>query len=403
MAEIAVTTPEASFGTYLKALREARGMDPTALAKAIYGEAEVPKYNSQLANIWNWESNKTVPRGSILGKIANALSVAPKSVNPKHFKPSMMNRMLLQMQPSSGLSEQEREALLSMPQDRFSDLDIDPLYLPQPEEKYPAWLKRVRIAKGFKTSPAFARSAGFPGVASYDRYEKGLSKPMPESVERMAMILELPYALCHADTFERIQQLGDEATETYGEYLARLRREAGFKTHAELVKAWTAQGFTGAGDSTGQLFSKWETGGQLPSPKSQERLAKVYGISAKTLDPDRFKPGRLLPPTLKVVAPELEAETAPEIDREALASEDVPFDETSTPPLPETVLVERDSEFGTIPQFLKSHVDIFGISKSDDPKYVRIKFDALVPRRTAGALMRELVILTTDDLLGGEE
>lgn len=392
------------YGDYLRALREARGMDPNAFAKALYGEAEVPKLASQLSNIWNWESGKSTPRGAILGKIANALGVSPKSVNPKHFTPSMMNRMLLQMQPAAALSEEEREALLRMPQDRFSDLDIEPLFLPQPDEKYGDWLKRVRIAKGFKTANDFARGAGFIGTASYPRYEKGLSKPAQESVEKIAMTLELPFALCHADTFERIQNLGDEATETYGEYLGRLRREAGFKTHPDIAKVWFSLGYAKGEASVGQIFSKWETGHVLPSTRSQERLAKLYGISAKTLDPARFKPGRLLPPTLKVVAPEIEPQPALEVDVERMQADDVQFDETSIPPPPpETPIVEHDSEFDGMPQFLKSHVDIFGVSKSDDPNYVRIKFDALVPRKTAGKLMKRLVKLTTTDLLGGEE
>jgi transcriptional regulator with XRE-family HTH domain len=409
-----ITSP--SYGDYLRALRERRGYKQIRdFAEAIYGDTEKPARTSQMANISSWECDRTTPRGSILGKIANALGVKPASINPKRYKPSMMKRMLLTMTPPQEISEPVRSA----PDDGIiheggvyvppSTEALEAELLPQPEESYGDYLRRVRLYRGFENSQTLREVAGITGKDVINRVENGLTtSPSEDTFVRLGTALGLPTSLVDPGQFKRIQSQGEDATETYGEYLIRLRRAVGFETQGALGKA-LAERFGLQPVSTVTLLSKWERGVSQPGGKNVIRLAQLYGVSALTLDPKRFVPGRLLPPTLKVVAPEpapketVDVEnvemTEEQIADEAMQTADVQWsDGTETVALAPAPTLKQ--EYGAMPQFLKQHVDVFGVSKTDDPGYVRIRFDAVLPKKTAGGLMRELVILTTDDLLG---
>lgn len=417
MDQISPVASEATYGAYLKALRIARGFtDPKLFAKAVYGDVEKPSVASQNSNIWNWETDRNTPRGPVLGKIANALNVSPHSINPKHFKPSWMNRLAIMkpLGPNTEDGYREEGGAPFVPNALLDSLpeEIRPGF----GEPFNVYVKRMRELRGFDTAASLTSAMGTsPAVVS--RVEKGLSVPTEETSQRLAETLDVPYALMDKSMFERLQEQGDEATETFGEYLSRLRRAAGYKTQATFAIAWSETYPDQNFDAAQQALSKWENGRALPSRTSAEKLAKMLGISAKTLDPKRFVPGRLLPPTLKIVEPELEPEAAAEeVDVETvtpqvemltngmdIASSDVQWGGEQAMSDDQRLVSVRE-KFGNMPQFLKQHVDVFGVSKTDDPAYVRVRFDAILPRKTAGGLMRELVILTTDDLLGnGEE
>jgi len=409
---------EATYGQYLMAIRKARGFQNTySFAEAIYGDAKTPSRTSQQANIWNWENDKTVPRGSILAKLANALKVSPSSINPKRFQPSMMKRMLLTMPREDEVSEEIVGSVIEgamQGMDLFTaDVGIDPQLLPKVGEEYPSYITRLRIARGYKTMERMRIAGGFAGNAVIGRLERGQTTPTEATILKLSAILDVPVALVDPAQFKRLQNEGEEAAETYGEYLGRLRRAAGYVNQQDFGIAWV-QRHGGFEKSGSQLINKWENNHSVPSKENLSKLAAMFGVSAKTLDPKRFVPGRLLPPTLKVIeppkppAPDLAPEPAPDdverIQNDAGMSmitdmaEDVQWDQNAAPPAPSVPSIRQ--EYGAIPQFLKQHVDVFGVSKTDDPAYVRVRFDAILPRKTAGGLMRELVILTTDDLLG---
>jgi transcriptional regulator with XRE-family HTH domain len=340
------------------------------------------------------------------------LKVSPMSINPKRFKPQMMKRMLLTMPRPDEVSEEivgsvVEGAMAGM--DLFTeDVGIDPELLPKVGEDYAPYIVRLRIARGFKSQESFRRAGEFQGNAVIGRLERGISVPAEETVAKLAKVLDVPLALVDPGQFKRLQEQGEEAQETYGEYLGRLRRAAGFPSQQHLGRAWEEK-YGGTFKSGSQLINKWENNRSAPSPENVSKLAAMFGISAKTLDPKRFVPGRLLPPTLRVIEPPKPPAPEPSPDVERIQNdagmpmgeeqmEDVQWDQNSPPPAASVPSLRQ--QYGAMPQFLKQHVDIFGISKTDDPTYVRIRFDAIVPRKTAGALMRELVILTTDDLLG---
>lgn len=414
MDQINPLSPAPTYGGYLKQLRLARGFtDLKDFAKAVYGEIEKPNLHTQMSNLGNWEADRFRPQGASLGKLANALKVSPHSINPKHFKASWMNRLAI-MKPLAGKAGDETS-------DGATPFVLNTLLDSLPEEIRPgfgeafsAYVKRMRLLRGIPSPNALSsklKANGGGGNMVVQRIENGQSKPMQETSARLAEVLDLPYALMDKALYDRLQEQGDEATETYGEYLSRLRRGAGYMTQVEFAKAWSEKFGIGV-DGISANVNKWETDRSFPSTTSLDKLAQMFGISVRTLDPKRFVPGRLLPPTLKVVEPEPTPAPAPEeVDVEAvttppemlnngmdIGTADVQWEKGGEPSVP-----TLREEFGGMPQFLKQHVDVLGLSKTDDPDYVRIRFDAVVLKKTAGGMMRELVRLTTDDLLGTNE
>lgn len=396
-----------TYGMYLRALREAKGLgDARAFARAIYGDVAKPAPSSQISNIWNWETGRTLPRGAVLGRIANALQVKVHSINPKHFKPAWMKRLSITRAAVPAVEDKPMDVA---PPAESIITNLPEELRPLPGEQWGAFLKRMRLLRGYDTSKALGQAMD-AGPSLVAKLERGAGPPMPETSAKLARLLDLPEPLMDKAQFDRIQDQGDEAVETYGEYIARLRRAAGYLNQTSFGRAY-GERFKVSGKSSSALINKWETGYQVPSGASLDRLAQMLGISARTLNPERFVPGRLLPPTLKVVEPPAPPKPEPEVPApqsdDTTLSADVAWDEGSREVVAETEFAAPApsvrKEFGAIPQFLKQHVDIFGISQTDDPQYVRIKFDAVLPRKTAGGLMRELVILTTDDLLGGGE
>lgn len=402
------TQTQLRYGEYLRKLREVSGLSQTQLCAKIWADdPAAPKEQSQLSNLWNWESGRTVPRQSMRMKIAKAFGVSEHSIHPAHFKRFAKRQLLL-----AGGDTDVAQAAVENSEYVATEVpvitEVEEELLPQPGEEYGDYLRRVRKFRGLLTliqaGEAYWPGNGKNAATSIGQWERSVSTPSYDNANELAKVYGVPVSLIDPQQFARLQK-DREAQETYGDYLARLRVAAGFKSVRELAAA-----MFGAERAKNQAstIGRWERDLAMPAPKSLKHLAQVLKVSVLTVDPHRYQPGRLLPPTLKRPEPEPKpAAPEPEIESEKISnSDDAQWMESSRIAEEEQMnaVPSIRQEYGQVPQFLKQHVDVFGVSKTDDPNYVRIRFDAILPRKTAGSLMRELVILTTDDLLSnGEE